>query len=135
MVEAVNKKTFKSTEPHVEEYLATSKNFRATTSVDEAIAHSNLIYILVATPTGSGDKSYDHSALSKVLFDLNKRKLQDKVLFYVVLFPLPEFFSLSFFFCAAVAHCHWMHCASWIHSQHCSVLVARLRELHRQLQP
>jgi len=78
MVEAVNNKTFKSTEPKVEEYLATSKTFRATTSIDEAIAHSDLIYILVATPTGSGDKSYDHSALSRVLFDLNKRKLQNK---------------------------------------------------------
>ncbi len=78
MVEAVNKKTFKSPEPHVEDYLKASKNFTATTDIDVAIAHSDLIYLLVATPTGSGDKSYDHSALSRVLADLNRRKLQNK---------------------------------------------------------
>lgn len=46
--------------------------------LDAAIAHSNLIYILVATPTGIGEKSYDHSHLSRVLSELNKRKLKDK---------------------------------------------------------
>jgi UDPglucose 6-dehydrogenase len=77
-VKSLNDKTFKSPEPHVEDYLKASKNFRATTSTEEAIAHSDLLYLLVATPTGSGDKSYDHSSLSRVLFDLNKRKLANK---------------------------------------------------------
>lgn len=36
------------------------------------------MYILVATPAGIGEKSYDHSHLSRVLSDLNKRKLKDK---------------------------------------------------------
>ena len=78
MVDAINNKTYKNPEPKVEEYLKESKNFRATLDLDEAIAFSDLIYILVATPTGSGDKSYDHSALSKVLEQINRRKVHDK---------------------------------------------------------
>lgn len=77
-VDSVNNKTLKSSEPFVEEYLMKSKNLVATMSLDEAINHSDILFILVATPTGSGDKSYDHSHLSKVLNDLNKRKLKNK---------------------------------------------------------
>ena len=77
-VDSINNKTLKTSEPFVEEYLKNSQNLRATMSLDEAINHSEIIYILVATPTGSGDKSYDHSHLSKVLNELNKRKIENK---------------------------------------------------------
>jgi UDPglucose 6-dehydrogenase len=77
-VEMINKRTLKNPEPFVEEYLSKAKKFQATMSLDNALAHSNMIYILVATPTGSGDKSYDHSSLSKVLSEINKRKVKDK---------------------------------------------------------
>ena len=77
-VDSINSKTLKTSEPLVEEYLKNSQNLKATMFLDEAINHSDIIYILVATPTGSGDKSYDHSHLSKVLHDLNKRKLKNK---------------------------------------------------------
>jgi nucleotide sugar dehydrogenase len=46
--------------------------------LDEALEFSDLIYVLVATPTGSGEKSYDHSHLSRVLNEINKRKVQNK---------------------------------------------------------
>lgn len=78
-VESINKKTLRSGEPRVEEMLKASKNLRCTTSVDEIVAHSNLIMILVATPTGTGaDQAYDCGVLSRVLSDLNHRKLHDK---------------------------------------------------------
>ena len=77
-VNSINDKTFKSSEPLVEEYLKQSSNFRATLSLDEALAFSNIIFVLVATPTGHGAKSYDHSHLSRVLHDINRRKVEDK---------------------------------------------------------
>lgn len=77
-VDMVNKRTLKNPEPGVEEYLSKAKKFRATLSLDAALSHSNLIYVLVATPTGIGEKSYDHSHLSRVLSDINKRKVVDK---------------------------------------------------------
>lgn len=77
-VDSINNKTLKTSEPFVEEYLRQSNNLTATMSLDDAINHSDILFILVATPTGSGDKSYDHSHLSKVLSDLNKRKIKNK---------------------------------------------------------
>lgn len=77
-VESVNNKTLKSNEPRVEELLKKSKKLKATTSLIEATNHSDLIMILVATPTGVGENSYDCGTLSKVLRDLNGLKLKNK---------------------------------------------------------
>jgi UDP-glucose 6-dehydrogenase len=66
----INTKTLKSLEPKVSECLKASKNLRATTNFDEGVAHSDLIFILVDTPTGVAEKSYDHSKLSRVLEQL-----------------------------------------------------------------
>jgi len=77
-VDKLNAKTFTSDEPHVTEYLKSSKNFRVTMSLDEAIAHSDLLFIMVATPTGLGEKSYDHSMLSALLHQINDRKVSNK---------------------------------------------------------
>jgi nucleotide sugar dehydrogenase len=77
-VRAVNEKTLSSSEPGVTVALQRCQNFRATTQLDEALSHSDLIFIFVATPTGIGAKSYDHSSLSGVLYEINKRKVQDK---------------------------------------------------------
>lgn len=77
-VDQLNKRKIDSLEPHVSEFLAESKNFRATTSIDEAINHSDLILILVDTPTGVAEKSYNHSNLSRVLSQINDRKVKNK---------------------------------------------------------
>lgn len=77
-VDRVNNRTLKNPEPLVEDYLKEAKTLRATLSLDEGINHADLIYVLVATPTGSGDKSYDHSHLSRVLSDIGKRKVSNK---------------------------------------------------------
>lgn len=66
-VQALNDKTFASEEPNVSEYLQKSNKFRATLSLDEGLAHSDLLFLLLATPTGIGEKSYDHSMLSRLL--------------------------------------------------------------------
>jgi len=77
-VDLLNKRKLESLEPQVSEFLAASKKFRATTSIDEAINHSDLILILVDTPTGVAEKSYNHSNLSRVLSQINDRKVSNK---------------------------------------------------------
>lgn len=60
-VEAINLKSFQSSEPLVNEYLAASKNFRATTQIDEIASPGiKLIFIVVPTPS-LPDGSFDHS--------------------------------------------------------------------------
>lgn len=77
-VKAINDKTLKSNEPSVMEYLKVSKNLKATTSIQEGIDHSDLLFILVDTPSSGNETHYDHSKLGSVLIALNDRKVQDK---------------------------------------------------------
>lgn len=76
-VESLNNKTFQSREPFVSEYLQKSTNFRATTSLDVGLAHSDVVWVLVDTPTGV-DQAYDHSKLNRVLSLINDRKVVNK---------------------------------------------------------
>jgi len=77
-VDAINNRTFVSQEPSVSDWLKSCKNLKASTNLDEAVSHSDLLFILVATPTGVGEKSYDHSTLSRVLTSLNEKKIANK---------------------------------------------------------
>jgi len=78
-VDKLNARTLNSPEPRVSEMLRECTNFRATTDNDEGMNFSDLIMIVVATPsTGVDDRHYDHSQLSSVLSALNARKLQNK---------------------------------------------------------
>jgi len=77
-VDNLNNKTFVSDEPLVTDYLKESKNFRVTMSIEEGLAHSDILFLLLATPTGIGEKSYDHSHLSKLLQQINDRKVSNK---------------------------------------------------------
>ena len=65
--EKINNRTLQSHEPLLTEYLSQSKNLKATSSLDEGLEFSDYIFILVDTPTGVAEKSYDHSKLSRVL--------------------------------------------------------------------
>mmetsp|Transcript_211 Transcript_211/g.427 ORF Transcript_211/g.427 Transcript_211/m.427 type:complete len:396 (-) Transcript_211:1120-2307(-) len=77
-VDAINKKTLKSSEPRVEEMLKSSRKFRATMSVDEGLEHSDILFVFVATPNSGGEKFYDHSTVNRILSDINKRKVDGK---------------------------------------------------------
>jgi len=77
-IDAINNKVLESKEPRVMELLKASHNFRATSNIDEALNYSDMIFILVATPTGVSEKSYDHSHLSRVLSMINDRKVSNK---------------------------------------------------------
>jgi UDPglucose 6-dehydrogenase len=62
----------------VEKMLSASKNFKMTTSLDEGLAFSDMVWILVDTPSTGGDRCYDTTKLSKVLSEINKRKVSGK---------------------------------------------------------
>jgi nucleotide sugar dehydrogenase len=65
-VEQINNKTFKSDEENVENYLQQSKNFRATTDLRKAVEFSDILFIVVATPSLQNGR-YDHSQIDFVI--------------------------------------------------------------------
>ena len=66
-VASINARTVASNEPGVQEWLRKAKRLRATTSMEMTVDFSDLVLILVATPTGIGHHAYDCGTLSKVL--------------------------------------------------------------------
>jgi UDPglucose 6-dehydrogenase len=64
-VDALNSKTFNSTEPMVNEMLAVSKNFVATTILEKAVKHSDIIFVVVATPSLPNGR-YNHRQIEVV---------------------------------------------------------------------
>jgi len=70
-VNSVNDKSYITTEPDVNEHLAFSKNFMATTSIEEAVRHSDIIFTIVATPT-MPDGRYGNNKLKKLFLKLKK---------------------------------------------------------------
>jgi len=78
-VDDINNKTLASKEPKVVDMLHKATRLRATTSIDDVVAHSDLLMVLVATPTGVGrDQMYDCGTLSRVLSELNDKKVANK---------------------------------------------------------
>src|SRR5581483_10544795 len=79
-INAINQKTLNSYEPKVNEYLRESKNFIATTNLKHGLEFSDNIFIVALTPNGGGDNFYDHSILSKILFDINACNVKNKTI-------------------------------------------------------
>lgn len=76
-VDTINNKSLNSPEPGVNQLLRESTHFKATTSLDEGLAFSDICYIMVDTPSTTSKQAYDHSKLSKVLAEINKRKVKN----------------------------------------------------------
>ena len=68
-VKQINTKELKSDEQDVEEYLQASNNFRATVDFQEGLEHSDVLYVVVATPS-LPDGRYDHRQLDAVVSQL-----------------------------------------------------------------
>ncbi len=77
-VNCLNNKNYKTKEPLYEHLLSNSKNFIATTNIEEGLKFSDIIFIVVQTPNSGGDKFYDHSILSNLLSKINSYKLKNK---------------------------------------------------------
>jgi len=68
-VAALNRGEIQTTEPGVAELLAHKKNMQFTTDTRAVIQHSDVIYVMVATPSAA-DGSYDISAVDRVVEDV-----------------------------------------------------------------
>tara|TARA_Y100000389_G_scaffold136357_1_gene133911 strand:+ start:11491 stop:12597 length:1107 start_codon:yes stop_codon:yes gene_type:complete len=79
-VKLLNDKIFRTKEPEYETLLKNSKKFKATTDLQEGLNHSDIIFIIVPTPNGGGERFYDHSTLSNLLLKINKHKIKNKSL-------------------------------------------------------
>ena len=78
-ISSINNKTLESNEPQVTEYLKNSKNLRGTLNIDEVLNFSDIIFILVQTPTSDDPmNTYDCVHLNKVLLDINEKKVSNK---------------------------------------------------------
>ncbi len=76
-VKSINDKSFNSSEARVNVRLAASKNFEATTSLDKALAHSNVLFVVVATPSLPNGR-YDHSQIEGLVTNLLDRGIQNE---------------------------------------------------------
>lgn len=76
-VSLLNSKKFTTVEPSVNDLLISSKNFKATTSIKQALDHSDLLFILVATPS-LPDGRYDHSQIESVIKTIASFGKQEK---------------------------------------------------------
>ncbi len=65
----LNSKILKTSEPNVENYLIESRNFDVTTDINQALDHSDSIFIFVATPSLDNGR-YDHSSINNVVTQL-----------------------------------------------------------------
>ncbi len=68
-VDMINKKTLKSYEQHVEEYLAESQNLKATLSLEYALECVNMLFVTVRTDSLS-DGRFDHSQIDNLVSGL-----------------------------------------------------------------
>ena len=68
-VAALNRGEIQTQEPGVTDLLANKKNIQFTTDTRAVIQHSDVIYVMVATPSAA-DGSYDVSAVDRVVDDI-----------------------------------------------------------------
>ena len=65
-IHSLNKKTFFSDEPRVNDYLSKAKNLFVTNDLKIGLNHSDTIFLFVATPSLSNGR-YDHSQIERVV--------------------------------------------------------------------
>lgn len=81
-VNALNNKTFTSNEPFVTDYLQNASKFSVTTNNDEVINYSDIIFIVVATPS-TDDGTYDIDTIKTILTDSKKLSIKNKTIVIV----------------------------------------------------
>jgi len=84
----LNQKTLISPEPEVNELLRQSSHFQATTSLDEGLQFSDLLFIAVQTNPLTAAGQYNCEILDNLLIQIDERKVMDKHIVIVsTLFP------------------------------------------------
>lgn len=70
-VDLINTKQYRSSEPGLNDLLNKSTQFRATTSMREAVEHSDTLFVIVATPS-LPDGRYSHAQVDSVIQKLKE---------------------------------------------------------------
>jgi len=70
-VNNLNNKNFNTDEPGVKEKLSKSTNFSATTNLEDAVEHSDVLFVVVATPSYDSGR-YDHRQVDMLCDELVK---------------------------------------------------------------
>lgn len=85
IVDAVNKKTYATSEPFVVELLKSSQNFTASNNLEEIFEQNySIVFIVVPTPSLS-DGAFDHSAINDVIIQLKKFKKNKQALIHLII--------------------------------------------------
>jgi nucleotide sugar dehydrogenase len=75
-IDLLNKKTLQVEEPGVNEMLQNSRNFRATTSLQEALNFAEICLITISTTIGT--EGYDFTSLTELLKEINIHEISNK---------------------------------------------------------
>jgi UDPglucose 6-dehydrogenase len=87
-VEALNNKEYKTIEPHVEDYLKSSKNILFTTDLKKSL-ENDVLFIVVQTPS-TPDWQYDHSNIDRIcdtLISFGKQENRKDLIINSTTFP------------------------------------------------
>lgn len=76
-VQSINNKSYSSFEEQVNERLQKNNNFLATTDLDTALQHSDVIFCIVATPSLPNGR-YDHTQIDELVKILVSKEVQLK---------------------------------------------------------
>ncbi len=82
-VASLNDKTFKTIEPSVELFLKNSDNFKATLNLQEAVDHSNVLFVTVRT-TSMPDGEYDCSNVDVLIDSILELKPFEETKYLVI---------------------------------------------------
>ena len=88
-IKCLNEKTFISDEPKVTVLLQKSKNISFTDNIEECVIFSDVIFIMVATPS-SEDGKYNHDQIEKVLnqiYSFGKQKNKKTIIIGCTTYP------------------------------------------------
>lgn len=89
-VRSINQKTFKSDEKDVESLLKKSINFQATTDLNKTIEHSDLIFVIVATPSLPCGR-YDHSQVNSLVNSVKQLGVKTDKDFVICCTTMPSY--------------------------------------------
>jgi len=89
-VDKINSKTLNSDEEGVEELLRSCKNFKASTSIKEALRFSDLIFVIVATPSLDNGR-YDHSQVDSIIEEVKSHGTVNNKHFVVCCTVMPGY--------------------------------------------
>jgi|LakMenEpi03Aug12_release.lakeMendotaPanAssembly.Ray.scaffolds.fasta_scaffold347534_2 UDPglucose 6-dehydrogenase len=87
-IDALSSKSFRTSEPYVNEFLIESKNVEFTTNLERAL-ESNLIFVVVRTPS-TNDWKYDHSQIEQIaekLISFGKQETRKDLIINCTTFP------------------------------------------------